>query len=84
MKRNRNKIYIIITLTVAVILAIFIYLIMKNNNSANIDNFSCPTTDYIDCMPRVGISAKDKADAEKQTRYCDFVAKNCPNVIIAE
>ena len=85
MKKKQTKIiYIIIAIIAAIAIALTVYFVMKNKNSASSDNFTCPTTEYIDCMPRVGVSAKDKAAAEKQARYCDFVAQNCPNVIIAE
>lgn len=85
MKKKHIRVISIVTIVVIIAVVLSVVLIMKNKKSTGTsDNFTCPTTPYINCMPQVGRTAAEKAAAEKQARYCDFVAKNCPNVIIAE
>lgn len=87
MKKKQTKIILIgVALIIVVTIAVTIYLfVMKKDNKTGAgDNFTCPTEKFINCMPQVGSTAKEKAAAERQNRYCDFVAKNCPGVIIAE
>lgn len=88
MKKKKLKImYFVVAIVIIVAVAITVYLFMKKDKTTGTntgDNFTCPSEKFINCMPQVGRTAKEKMAAERQNRYCDFVAKNCPNVIIAE